>query len=730
MSRVIAAIVLAFLVAFPVQAALLTPAVAWWFKLAWLGLVAIGVLRPSWSPAILVVATPLSPILPVTWPAIPAGLVHLTIMSQALPFLARVVIGRVASPRDPVTASWALVVIVALSTLAGPHLGYLLAGGSLDAWWLEVQLKAARYVFEPTPSLSFGGVVSCTVLLDGLLVAAMVVKLTTAEARRPLLAAAAVTAAVVAGVGIVQSQTLVGLSPLWRFFDPGIVRVNATYTDPNALAAYFALLASVIAGLAGGTTGWRRMLWLVIFTTVVLALVMTAGRMGLLAAIAGLALLVVGALRRDLDRVDAFAGVRRYTRRAATAAAVALGLLLGTAVVVGTTLDIRHDEQTSYVRTWLYTFNLRQPADNIAKGRLAIWGIVGRMIADHPVYGVGPGQLFEQFPRYLTPADRFSPGTTLSAHNTFLSITAELGPAGLAAWLVLLFAVYRSAFDPALLVARTSATWPSLGLATGLAAYGLTMVTGDRTVLREDVVMFAAMGALAAAGRVQSGTGWATHGWRRSLRRVMRLVVLAVLLMTTARAALASRRIDVMDVAFGLYGLERDPHGVPFRWTSGAAMVPVRADARRVTIRIRKLAPIAQRIRARFDGRLLHDSVVTADGWRSLHYVVPPSDLGRPHYFRIEVTPTWPLELQARPLGVMLGDVEVQSSRLSPRTSDYDRRSGQCAGNVESAQKRRQHRDNGESGNQRRPRGPRNLEPAELADARHDGNGGQQAGRR
>ncbi|MGH2587452.1 MAG: hypothetical protein ACRDJE_21255, partial [Dehalococcoidia bacterium] len=292
---------LVFLVAFPVQATLLTPTVAWWFKLAWLGFVAIGVLRPSWSPAILVVAPPLSPILPVTWPAIPAGLVHLTIVSQALPFLTRVLIGRVTPPRDPVTASWALMVIVALATLAGPYLAYLLAGGSLDAWWLEVQVKAARYVFEPAPSLLFGGVVACTVLLDGLIVAAMIGTLTPAERRPRLLVTAALTAAVVAATGIVQSQTLVGLSPQWRFFDPGIVRVNATYTDPNALAAYFALLASVTAGLAGAATGSRRVVWVVICTVVLLALVMTAGRIGLLAAIAGLVLLVVGALRRDLD---------------------------------------------------------------------------------------------------------------------------------------------------------------------------------------------------------------------------------------------------------------------------------------------------------------------------------------------------------------------------------------------------------------------------------------------
>ncbi|MGH9163609.1 MAG: O-antigen ligase family protein, partial [Vicinamibacteraceae bacterium] len=358
--------------------------------------------------------------------------------------------------------------------------------------------------------------------------------------------------------------------------------------------------------------------------------------------------------------------VRRHSRRIAAAAAIALLLLLGTAVVVGTALDVRHDAQTSYVRTWLYTFNLRQPLDNIAKGRLAIWDIVGRMIADHPVYGVGPGQLFDQFPRYLTPEDRFSPGTTLSAHNTFLSITAELGLMGLAAWLVVLFAVYRSAFDPASLLARESSTWTSLGLASGLAAYGLTMMTGDRTVLREDVAIFAAMGALAAAGRAGSGgSGWAQggaggDGWRRSLRRVMAVTLTAVLIMTAARALVASRGIDATEMAFGLYGPERDPHGVPFRWTSGAAIVPVRADARRVTIRIRKIAPITQRIQARFDDRLLHDAVVSTDGWRSFHYVVPPSDLGRRHYVRIEVTPTWPLELQARPLGVMLQEIEVE----------------------------------------------------------------------
>ncbi|MPY87715.1 MAG: hypothetical protein GEU99_07325 [Luteitalea sp.] len=652
-ARVIAALLLAFLVAFPVRAVLVTAGVAWLFKLAWLGLVTVGVLRPAWSPAIIVVATPLSPILPVAWPAIPASLVHLTIVSQALPFLARLVVGRRTLPRDPVTASWALVVLVAALTLASPYAAYLLAGGALEAWWLEAQVKAAAYAFESAPSLLLGGAVTCSVLLDGLLVAAMVRTLTSAERRRSILVAAAVGAGIVASVGIVQSQTLVGLRPLWQLFDPGIVRVNATYTDPNALAAYFALLVSVIAGLAGAAVGWRRAVWLAMVVLVLVALVMTAGRMGLLAAIAGLALLVVGALRRELDRVDALAVVRRYTRQMAAAAAVVLVLLILTAVVVGTTLDVRHGEQTSYARTWLYTFNLRQPPDNIAKGRLAIWSIVGRMIADHPISGVGPGQLFEQFPRYLTPDDRFSAGTSLTAHNTFLSMAAELGAAGLVAWVLLLFAVYRSAFDPGTLVARASSTWPSLGLATGLAAYGFTMITGDRTVLREDVAIFAAMGGLAAVS--------ATGAWVSRARRVVAMTLLVVLAIRASTAVMASRRVEVMDVAVGVYGFERDHRGVEFRWTSGAAMVPVRPDARRVTIRIRKLAPITQRIRVQLDGRLVDDSVVSADGWRSLRYLVPPrSDRWQPHYVRIDVTPTWQPDRHGRALGVVLGELEVE----------------------------------------------------------------------
>ena len=55
------------------------------------------------------------------------------------------------------------------------------------------------------------------------------------------------------------------------------------------------------------------------------------------------------------------------------------------------------------------------------------------MIADHPVFGVGPGNFYLLFPKYRPPDYQKIPGLggeTYEAHNEPLQVLAETGPLG------------------------------------------------------------------------------------------------------------------------------------------------------------------------------------------------------------------------------------------------------------------------------------------------------------
>ncbi len=82
-----------------------------------------------------------------------------------------------------------------------------------------------------------------TVIVDGLMCALIVGWAMTRETRLRALRAVGVSAVLTALFGMWQAITGLGLQTAWIVFDAGIIRINATYIDPNALAAFYALVA-------------------------------------------------------------------------------------------------------------------------------------------------------------------------------------------------------------------------------------------------------------------------------------------------------------------------------------------------------------------------------------------------------------------------------------------------------------------------------------------------------
>lgn len=695
--RMLAAYAVYLFTAYPVYHTLISPDVALNAKLVWVALAVLAFARPAWSPFVLVALVPLVPWLTVYMRRMPQGLVHLIVLSQALPLLVRYVVGRgsgsVTFTRsrsiphqepapDGIAWAWAVFVTVAIASVCAHYGSYQVVFDSWQTFWVEVREHLAHYVFEGPNIELFNMIVAATALIDGLLVYLVVRAALPRGSEVSLVSAAALTGIAAAVFGFYQWRTRVGLSQMWLENDPGIIRINATYTDPNALASYFALLIPIALGLAARETASRaRMSWLAGVAAMGAALVMTAGRAGLLAACAGIAVWIVLALVLRLDRDDPWPFVRSHFRKVVYGVAIAGTLTLFGLVAIGTAFDIRHHHQSTYLHTWLFTFNLRQPLDQIVKGRFSNWQTAALMVQDHPIFGIGIGRVFRLFASYNRLVGGAPEGARFSAHNTFLNVTAEMGIVGLLAFLTLLGATFGVAIrtlrrvagrarapdrvpdrgsDPAAdKAADRGLLWVMAGLIAGLAAYTLTMIPGDRLILREDVVTFAALLAIVACLRDVMPAPVAAAGTPRARReiwmpRVALLVMAAMIATVPVRAMLDRRGIKLDRVTFGLHDVE-GPEGQRFRWTSGHATYYRPSTDQQLTLQVRSVAPFPQTVSIKLNGAEIDRLTLPDHAWRRLRYQLPPRVRSSAYYkVELEVGPVWRPPNDGRELGVMM----------------------------------------------------------------------------
>ncbi|HEV8700160.1 MAG TPA: O-antigen ligase family protein [Candidatus Polarisedimenticolia bacterium] len=84
---------------------------------------------------------------------------------------------------------------------------------------------------------------------------------------------------------------------------------------------------------------------------------------------------------------------------------------------------------------------IRQQRDTFGL-RVRLWQAGMRMIEDRPVFGVGPGNFVAALPRY-SPGELT--GRQLVAHNSYVSVAAEMGLVGLALFLMMYLLALREA---------------------------------------------------------------------------------------------------------------------------------------------------------------------------------------------------------------------------------------------------------------------------------------------
>jgi putative inorganic carbon (hco3(-)) transporter len=243
------------------------------------------------------------------------------------------------------------------------------------------------------------------------------------------------------GDALVLGAATLALIGLYQFFvlhyveaTEGVRRLLIPFYDsPNHISLFLGRAAPVALALAVcGCGPLRRALHGLALAAMLLAIYLTYSRGAWLVGLPAALLFVL--------LLPQLAGSRNRRRALLIAAgALALGLLALLPVA----------------RTARFA-SLAQPGSGTAFLRLVLWKGALRMIAAHPLIGVGIGNFAAQYPRYMLPEAWREP-LVYHPHNILLDFWAILGLPGLAAlaWLQIAFwrsglALYRRLADPAL----------------------------------------------------------------------------------------------------------------------------------------------------------------------------------------------------------------------------------------------------------------------------------------
>jgi O-antigen ligase len=651
-----------FIVSFPVRAFLQLHEVPLAVRLCW-PLAAVSAWR--WPFASLLAFVGVSPLLPnlpslFGWQTFSASEVWL--LAVVTSTLLRIAAGRRRWQGDLPAAQPILLALATASLMVTLYPFRLSHGG---VWPLIRDLLGfvgGEYVRVASQRHLYASVVAWATLVEGL---ALLWLVTSERGGHPrarasnLLLAAAAGGVLVAIWGLVQRWTGWRLLPFWLRQEPDLYRINATFSDVNSLGAYLALIMWIVVATirARAPVLWRWS-WRAGAAAAVLALILTGSRSAWVAAGAGVWLYAVAVRRFHVLREGSW--LAAHMRAIVVAAALLLVITIGALTVLATFTNVRHQDQRTYADRVLYTLNLRVPIEDRLRGRMAMWDAAVRMVEARPVFGIGVGRYFKDVYRFAP-----EPSTLLrpqeNAHNYFLQVAAELGLAGVAAFIALLVSALAAAWRAASATGDLIARRYAVAAGVGISAFAVALLGGHSLLLREgQFALWPIVGAALLLDRANA-TGDA-HGSDRAARppgrhRFAIIACVLVLITVPARAAREAARVNLAGTSSGLFGSEAAPDGSTFQWTSRRSVLYVAAEAKAVVLPLCSLAPFPQTVRVLVDGHLADVVPLTDHSWHTLRYLAPHRTAGA-KYCRVElqVTPTWQLPGASRARGVVLGE--------------------------------------------------------------------------
>jgi putative inorganic carbon (hco3(-)) transporter len=309
---------------------------------------------------------------------------------------------------------------------------------------------------------------------------------------RTVIRAFAVGAGILGAIGAVKYLN----SPNARLYAGGTAtgdRASGTFTQANYFASLLQL--ALLPGIALALSDLRRNAWMVPWIVAAVGgLLFSLSRGGISGFAIGLLLLLVW------NRA-------RWIALALTFVFVLLTILNANPIV--------KSDQFGNVTERLSTIS--HPGESVTNNRPRIWSTAINVTEAHPFFGVGVNQFQDEAARQSL-TERGAP--LENAHNIFLSLSAETGLIGLAAFLVFVVELGRRALR-ALAVDSTLPLALALGLAATLLGFfvqGLTAAQIRDNILMGTFLAFAGMltGLADRAGPVAVGRGQGARPQARS----------------------------------------------------------------------------------------------------------------------------------------------------------------------------------------------------------------------
>ena len=386
-----------------------------------------------------------------------------------------------------------------------------------------------------------------------------------------LLDATLVTVALVSGgTAILQKLGLVPhlSAPHWELWG----RAQSTFTDPSAAGVAAALLlAPCLARAASGPWGLR--LGAGAGVAGLLVLLADAGsRGGFIGALVSALVLVLWAATRTL------AGQRPGVRRRVALSAGTLSILVALAFGAALAWPTGKGNRSALLARLSESFGRKEAPSLAEPERLLLYEVALTLAREHPVTGRGLGSFRAEFPG--AAHDFLGKTVSFTDHppSLYLGVLAETGLAGAA-----VFVLFLAGLVPALGGAlsfraeRTDEALRAAGAAAALVGMLVIFLFGSHLV-------YAEIGAL--VGLLTARLPASTEGRSaRVLGHVLPVLVAGASVLLVGGALARCVETWRADAAFaygptaGLWAVETEPDGRPFRWTAAAAALRIDAPA-------------------------------------------------------------------------------------------------------------------------------------------------------
>jgi O-antigen ligase len=479
-------------------------------------------------------------------------------------------------------------------------------------------------------------------------------------------------------------------------------RINSTFTDPNALGGYVALIFPLFVTMIIFFRKWYQKLAAAILLAVFVYFGLLSGSRSAFLAMAvssfifmaiGLSMLVRKQISRKVKASNRSALLSGGIVIAFFAVLIISFMLVMTQTSLLDNLDeslqtgiIVLDRMTETIAdysTSVKTDSIKAALEDISSGREALWRQAIYMFSEHPVSGVGHAAYFIELPDYHLKHPIGFPLLDFTG-NYYLQILSEMGLAGM---LLILFIYFLIIKKPVKYFLHKNGAgsmgredWLAAGLLISFAAMACALFFGPHTNFMEIQFLFwMVIGLLLGYLNISSGDdGVLEAAGYKGVRfdKVSKISLGTIIFIFGATLLWSSTHDLSINVKNSLYDHDNDhgfyqeeyEEGIPYRWTAGDALTIVARKSNAVVIPMKWVNPEPHRIpnfvRIYVDNTLVKIVKLDDDGWHDVSVDLKKFDrervtitLSMNHYW---VPAELGLSSDTRELGIKAGDFRFE----------------------------------------------------------------------